>query len=403
MRRLLFCALLFLLVFAPVARSDQYIDQMGDVVEEISLLNVLRGLYLTEEQAREISALALEAEKIRKDTFEKIHALNSIPVMTQLRDELFTALAENPPQIRKEVVKLDNEAHRLTGEALDKIATMEEKIKKVLAPGQQDIFWSFVPCIVPEVDFENPIRTGQAAASSRLMPALELIRNTPEDMWEKHGQAFVDYTMKITENEAGRMTSEVREDLRRRLVKHCWKIRSLSEADFMIHKSELAEQLLLINREHTQRSGFRTTGKIARFFLSPVAARIFPKWVEIHFKKADGDKKKVTPELKSDPGKAETGMVKPEEKPLPIWQVPNKETDKDKYFWETQVPEAYARLAETPYFDHIQTAFPKSYSRTFFDENDKYVEKESLINNAAFVFLKREGELHFYTQTPGDP
>ncbi|GAB4277731.1 MAG: hypothetical protein Kow0029_20650 [Candidatus Rifleibacteriota bacterium] len=380
--------------------ADPYIDQMGDLIEEISLLNVLRGLYLTEDQAREICKLAIEAENIRKDALEKIHELNSIPALTQLRDELYTALAENPPQIRKKVVQLDNEAHRITGEALDKIARMEEKIKKILSPGQQDIFWKFVPCIVPEVDFENPVRTGQAAASSRLMPALELIRNTPQDMWEKHGQAFVDHVLKITENEVGKMTDEVREDLRRRLVKHCWKIRSMKEADFMIHKSELAEQLLLINREHTQRSGFRTTGKLARFFLSPAAARIFPKWIELRFGK-NADKKLNQPPADCTPCK--TGSLPIGQEKPPIWKVPDKTTDKDKYFWEHQVPTSLARLAETPYFDHIQTAFPKSYSRAFFDENDKYIEKEKLINEAAKVFLKREGKLKFYTLTQGEP
>ena len=375
-------------------QAEPYIDQMGDIVEEISLLNVLRGLYLTEQQAKEICNLALEAEKIRRDTFEQIKVLNSIPVMTKLRDELYTALAENPPAIRAKVVELDNKAHRITGAALDKIAQMEEKIKKLLAPGQQDIFWKFVPCIVPEVDFENPIRTGQAAASSRLMPACELIRNTPQNMWEKHGQAFVDHVLKITENEAGKMTDNVREDLRRRLVKHCWKIRTMKEADYMINKSKLAEELLLVNREHTQRSGFRKTGKIARFFLSSTAARVLPKWVEIHF----GEK----PESKNEK-KLETGSLPKKPELPPVWEVPAKETDKDKFFWENQVPRALARLAETPYYNHINMAFPKAFSKVFFDEGDDYIEKELLINESARVFLAREGELKFYRLSQGEP
>lgn len=393
MKKIFVLILTFFCFLSPLS-AEPYIDEMGDLVEEISLLNVLRGMYLSEEQARTICELALEAEKIRSEAFAEIRALGSIPPMKQLRDELYAALAEDPPKIRAEVVKLDNKAHEITGLALDRVAKMEEQIKKILSPGQQDIFWVFVPCIVPEVDFENPIRTGQAAASSRLMPALELVRNTPKDMWEKHGQAFVDHVLKVTENEAGKMTDDVREDLRRRLVKHCWKIRTMSEADYMINKNKLAEELLLINREHTQRSGFRTTGKLARFFLSPTAARVFPKWVEIHFgKEAKSGKEKGLQQGKLEPA--------PEKKP--IWEVPVKITDKDKYFWETQVPKSLARLNETPYFDHINTAFPKAYSKTFFDENDRYIEKDRLINEAAEVFLKRQGQLKFYTQTQGEP
>lgn len=385
---------LIILCCSTCVRAEPYIDKMGDLVEEISLLNVLRGMYLTEEQAMTICQLALEAEKLREEAFAEIRALDSIPAMTQLRDELYTALAEDPPKIRAKVVELDNAAHEITGKTLDKIAKMEEEIKRILSPGQQDIFWTFVPCIVPEVDFENPVRTGQAAASSRLMPALELIRNTPQDMWKKHGQAFVDHVLKITENEAGKMTADVREDLRRRLVKHCWKIRTMKEADFMINKSKLAEELLLINREHTQRSGFRTTGKLARFFLSPTAAKVFPRWIEIHFGKKAKEQKNES---------FQKGSVEPSSKPAPIWQVPEKVSDKDNYFWDKQVPKSLARLAETPYFDHINTAFPKAYSKSFFDENDRYVEKEVLINEAAKVFLAREGKLNYYTKTQGEP
>lgn len=408
MRKLIFSIFVFLLLLTSVGFSEPYIDQMGDLVEEISFLNVLRGLYLSEDQAREICKLSLEAEQLRKEAFVKIRALNSIPAMSQLRDELYSALAENPPQIRKKVVQLDNAAHKIAGQVLDKISVMEEKIKKLLAPGQQDIFWKFIPCIVPEVDFENPIRTGQAAASSRLMPALELIRKTPEDMWEKHGQAFVDHVLKITEQEAGRMTSAVREDMRRRLVKHCWKIRSMKEADFMIHKSSLAEELLLVNREHTKRSGYRSTGKLAKFFLSPTAVRVLPRWIEVHFSKASEEKKSSESQSESQseytPDKAKTGFLnKTEEKMPPAWEVPSKETDKDKYFWEYQVPKSLARLAETPYFDHIQALFPKPGSSIFFDENEKYVEKEALLNEVAQVFLKRNGKLPFYTLTQGDP
>ncbi|MEW6709052.1 MAG: hypothetical protein AB1403_04450 [Candidatus Riflebacteria bacterium] len=388
---------LFLLLFilATVSLSaEPYIDQMGDLVEEISLLNVLRGMYLTRDQAHEIARLTAEAEKIRNDALKEIKALDSIQPMTQLRDELYTALAEDPPKIREKVVELDNAAHEITGRALDRIARMEEEIKKILSPGQQDIFWEFIPCIVPEVDFENPVRTGQAAASSRLMPALELVRNTPNDMWEKHGQAFVDHVLKITENEAGKMTDDVREDLRRRLVKHCWKIRSMKEADFMINKSKLAEELLLINREHTQRSGFRTTGKLARFFLSPAAARVLPKWLEIHFGKES--KMNETPKI-------EKGCVEGSQSDKKIGPLPEKATDKDQHFWEVQVPQSLARLAETPYYDHVHTAFPKAFSKCLFDENDRYIDKENLINEAAMVFLKREGKLKFYSETQGEP
>lgn len=389
MRKVLIILLLIIANYTPVAASDSNIDQMGEVIEEISLLNLLRGIYLTQEQAEKLSKMAVEAEKIRNEGIEKVKKLNSLPKLEKLRDELFTALAEDPPAVRKEVVDLDNEAHRITGEVLHSIAKLEDEVKVILAPGQQKLFWEFVPCIVPELDLESPVRTGQAAASSRLMPAVELIRKTDEQTWRKHGQAYLDHILKVIEQDVGKMTSDAREDLRRRLVKQAWKIRQMKEADFQIHRSQLAEEILLINREKTYRSGFRLTGKVARFFLSPAAARVLPRWVETHFGKKTGVlENEETPESE----------IK-EEAPLQKGQIEKPVVDG---FWEKDVPVSLARLSETPYFDRIFHAYGKPYSIRFFDEEEKYVDFFRLIEEAG-VILTREKEMTFYNLTQGEP
>jgi len=393
--------ILALAMFLPVSTlraADNYIDKMGDLVEEISLLNVLRGIYLNEQQARRIAELAAEAEKLRSAARAEVEKLAALPAFSQLRDELYTALAENPPAVRAKVVELDNQAHQITGAVLHKIALMEDEIKTMLSHGQQNIFWSFVPCIVPEVDFENPVRTGQAAASSRLMPACELIRNTSEEMWKKHGQAYLDHILKVIEQDAGKMTEDAREDLRRRLVKHAWKIRKMKEADYMINRDKLAEELLLINREHTMRSGFRITGKLARFFLSPAAARVMPKWIETHFSSGNASGS-VVPAASIEPDKsADDKNVAP----AADQSMAPADADVDREFWEKLVPESLARLSETPYYDHILHAYGKPLSRSLFDEENKYVETLKLLKEAS-VILTRDGDLKYYTLTQGEP
>ncbi len=395
---LIILALALLLPMSTLRAADNYIDKMGDLVEEISLLNVLRGIYLNEQQARRIAELAAEAEKLRNDARAEVEKLAALPTFSQLRDELYTALAENPPAVRTKVVELDNKAHKITGDVLHKIALMEDEIKTMLSHGQQNIFWSFVPCIVPEVDFENPVRTGQAAASSRLMPACELIRTTSEEMWKKHGQAYLDHILKVIEQDAGKMTEDTREDLRRRLVKHAWKIRKMKEADYMINRDKLAEELLLINREHTMRSGFRITGKIARFFLSPAAARVLPKWIETHFSAVTATGSSVLPTAAPVAG-PETGSKKADDSDQSMAPAA---TDLDREFWEKLVPKSLARLSETPYYDHILHAYGKPLSRSLFDEENKYVETLKLLKEAG-VILTREGDLKYYTLTQGEP
>ena len=409
MRKILSILLVIFIFAAGSVGADPYIDRMGQVIEEVSLVNLLRGLYLTKEQADIIYKLTIKAEEVRQQALKDVKALNIVDKYEQLREALFTALPEAPPTMRDKVVDLDGKAHDIVGQALDKIARMEEQIQKSLTPGQQDIFWEFVPCIVPEHDFENPIRAGQAAASTRLMPALELIRNTPKDTWEKHGQAFVDHVLKITEQEAGKMTDDVREDLRRRLVKQCWKIRKMPEPDYLINKEKLAEDLLLVNREHTFRSSHRKTGKVARFFLSPAAYRVYPRWYKMHFgdKAAGNIKEKILKEKdearaepENETNKDEAKINKPKEKDMSLKE---KEADKTDSFWTKDVPKALAKLSEPPFVRHFFLLTPQHYSERVFLEPDKYIDKETLINEAARVFLKREGKLTYYSLIQGEP
>lgn len=376
--------------------AEPHIDEMGSLIEEVSLLNLLRGLYLSEEQATKISALAIEAKHIRQETISKIKKLNTLPVLKKLRDELYTALAEKPPQIREKAVELDNENHILTGKALTKIAKMEDQLKKILSPGQLNIFWEFSPCVVPELDFENPTRAGQAAATSRLMPVVDLIRSASDNMWKKHGQAYMNHILKIIEQEAGKMTDEVREDMRRRLVKQAWKVRQMSEPDYLLRKESLAGGFMLVNREHTLRSGYRKTGKLARFFLSDAAANVMPKWVEIHFKKKENSNKTniIIPEKKKS-----CTIEQSESSKLPL-NIKNE--DKDKYFWEVQVPDSISRLGETPFLQHLYCAFPLSHSKAMFNEEDQYVDKCILLNGLAPI-LTGKGKMQYYSKVEGEP
>jgi hypothetical protein len=57
--------------------------------------------------ARQISAFALEAEAIREKAKADITQLQLPRRLVQLRDELYTALVEDPPSIRSKVVEFD--------------------------------------------------------------------------------------------------------------------------------------------------------------------------------------------------------------------------------------------------------------------------------------------------------
>ncbi|EKD82678.1 MAG: hypothetical protein ACD_39C01156G0003, partial [uncultured bacterium] len=245
----------------------------------------------------------------------------------------------------------------------------------------------------------------------------------PEDLWKRHGQDYLDHILKVTEQEVGKLTDDVREDMRRRLVKHAWKIRKMKEADFMINRNKLAEDLLLVNREHTLRSGHRITGKISRFLLSPHSARVLPQWVSIHFGKNTAGTQvdetvpvtasatvptavpssikapAIVPATSTAPATISPAGTKSDQSSLPAGT--GTVSDADAQFWPVLVPKSLARLAETPYYNHIYQAFGRSYGQAWFDEEDKYVDIYSIILGAGEIL--NGGRPSYYTLTPGEP
>lgn len=278
-----FCVFALLLAWSGspgFAVKPGFDEELADIREEISLLNLLRGLYLTTDQIDRLSALAKKAKNLRDGARAEFDAKRSeiISSFSELRDSLFLAPGQEKVQ-QDRASNLDKRFKDTTGGIQDAVAAMEDEAAQVLTSAQLAIVSDFKPCLIPPKDLRNPVRVGQAAGDAgKLGVVADLIHRCPEDMWATRGFRLLDTLVTRFQEESGAMTPAMQEDLRSRLKAIAKKIRGLKKVDYALQRPQISEELLVINPQKALKHGHRKTGKIAQFLLSDAAERVLPRW-----------------------------------------------------------------------------------------------------------------------------
>lgn len=258
------------------------IEELDGLKEEISLLNLLRGLYLSENQVNQLCEISLEADNAVKDIVNPILQNKSVilGVFTDLRNRLLEAPGKET-QSQQKAHQINDRLKESQEKAIELLGKLEVRASRVLTAAQLEIIEGFVPCLIPPKDLKNPVRVGQAgAAEGPLARMAELIYATPEDVWSERKMLLLGKICRKMEEETGKLNDSMRADLLNRLSETAKKIRATDPVDFPLKKGDLADEMLLI--DHTKRAinGHKPLGKVGKWFLSETAAKILPLWKE---------------------------------------------------------------------------------------------------------------------------
>jgi len=273
----------FIIFFSSQAiAAPQPLKELEEIREEISLLNLLRGLYLSKEQAKKIFEVTKKAQEIRENSIKMFEADKAgiLSTFEHLRDALYEPIgkekeAQGKAQTLNERLK---EAH---GKLQDKIAELEDEVEEILSSAQASIVEDFQPCLIPPKSLKDPLRVGQANdAGGKLAKVAELIFAAPDDVWKERGNYLLDRIAQELEEETGEATAGMKTSMRNQLSLIASKIRNCSEVDFNLKKKNLGDELLLINPKKVLKHGHKPTGKIAKWFLSPTAFKVLPQWIK---------------------------------------------------------------------------------------------------------------------------
>lgn len=256
------------------------LQELEEIRDDISLLNLLRGLYLSRNQVEQLCLLAEKAHQ-QRETVKALYVRDQAAILKTfkgLREALLLAPGREK-EAQGSAHDLSQRMEEVVGRTIDQLNRLEKEVTTILSTSQQSIVSDFKPCLIPPQDLKNPVRVGQAGASQGLLGKVaDLIYATPADIWQARGTGVLDKVAVHLEQETGEMKASMRQDIRRRLSEAAEKIRTASPIDYPLRKAELAAELQLIDYDKKMRNGRYPLGKIGKWFLSESAHRVLPAW-----------------------------------------------------------------------------------------------------------------------------
>ena len=227
---------------------------------DIPSLYLLNGLHLSKQQSADLLELQSEALSINsrfREQVDKLYKTNKEEVKEQtdwLIERVVKGKAPNMRQIGRKAGSGLRRAHleiRQTKREKDSdIDDLSDKVYKILNPGQRHIVETFIPCFIPDRDFRNPERVGQAAGDTSFTEkVLKRLRSQKKHQYEfalqKALDRLVPYAMRKKHIKYSEETeTEVRQKLEQRLRSVSVKMFEMSDSDFELEKSVLATELL---------------------------------------------------------------------------------------------------------------------------------------------------------------
>ena len=259
--------LVFCFILAQDAASEiKELESQKKLRQEIQLLNLLIGLYLTDGQMSFLIEKAQQAEEIQ-ETFKgryKEYSQGSTETLEKLKKEI----KEDKQEVSEEIARTVHRQHRKLLECKTEYDREMEQViseaKNSLTSKQLAIIEEFEPCLVPP---KGPARFGQANDSPMGIKQLERIRQIPP---YRYSVGKDDFAKRMAERALiyKRRGEEIDEEkLKAEILAIMDRARALSEIDFNLRKEGLAQGLKQIIVPEIKTLDIDT--KIEHFLLNP--------------------------------------------------------------------------------------------------------------------------------------
>jgi hypothetical protein len=244
-----------------------------DLGREISLLNLINGLYLSPDQISQMLKILRKLEGMRGKYQSK--AVSQAHQMEEILNEFREILGRNE-EIDQELIRKFRRAKKreeaLKEEYHSKLMPYQDQMERVLNENQLTLIEEFKPCIVPPQDTRNQVRVGQAAGDTRKgEKLLTRIRQMDENVYRRRKPILIDRHIERVERRVGLFSDEERVEEESRV------------ADILKRaagKGDLARELIepyekALQSRHRKRRG--DLDKLAKFLLDPKLIPILEK------------------------------------------------------------------------------------------------------------------------------
>ncbi len=206
--------------------SKTQVKKIKEIRAEISLLNLLNGLYLSDEQSEELIPLAEEAVELRRkhrDTLAK-HSDSYFLELGELRDGLYQPAGPKPEAKQKATASHAELEKKPLQELVEQLGVLEDKARLILSDAQVAIVEDFKPCLIPPKNLRDPVAVGQASTTKREKKMLDMVRRMPDELYAEKKNKIAEFIVKEAEHQKG----EVPDDVRTAMVNlYCWKMEKI--------------------------------------------------------------------------------------------------------------------------------------------------------------------------------
>ncbi|MFH1902803.1 MAG: hypothetical protein ABIK20_01940 [Candidatus Omnitrophota bacterium] len=257
-------------------KNDPGRAKIAELREQISLLNLVNGLYLTRAQIKEILPKINAALKIKEEAeteYKKVQP-DAEKAFQALKKEL-EQNQDASPEIKKWAGGLNENIKKKVENTAERMAVFENEIESILTEKQRYLASEFIPCLLPRATTTNPVRIGQAKGdTAEAEKLLTRLRELPLDRYEENKSKVAERIIDKYEEKVSLLGPEEKEIFREETLKLFSQARSLPEVDFQVQKQELAKQIT--PDTHRKETGRRKgqLGKVGRYFLNENMAQI---------------------------------------------------------------------------------------------------------------------------------
>ena len=270
---------------AEPARSSMEIAQVEEtrrLRSEISVLNLLNGLYLSPSQMDQLVPLAEKAAAIHAQ-YRQTYVAESDAYTRELgalRDGLYTVNGATQDQKSAAVSRHGRLDSALRQKVSDEILPIEEKARAVLNEGQLAVIQDFKACMVPPKTLSDPVAVGQVTTTEREEAMLDVVRRMPAGLYSEQRARIAGAIVNYHEMMKGKLTPDVRTATQVTLAKKLDDARALSDVDYAVRKRDVARGFQMYDDKTNYRQGQRQTGPVAQWLLGPDSADVLKRWRE---------------------------------------------------------------------------------------------------------------------------
>jgi len=242
--------------------------QEKELRTQITIYNLVNGLYLTEDQMEFILNKSKELDSLLRKLQDrkKSDASDQRKALLVLREEVRKEVPQVSEDLAKEIHRNNFLMLKLRKEYIDALSETTEQVKSKLTDKQIYLIQSFKPCLIPP---KGPARMGQISSQAGPIKLLERVRNMPTKRYKTRKSDIANRYIKRLSLKFPYLSDRELSEAKTKFLRIMDDVRGLSDLDFALQKKDIANEIknIVIRGEHKEKQ-IDEDKKIARFLLN---------------------------------------------------------------------------------------------------------------------------------------